>query len=121
MLVIVLIYTILKKDLGSLYKQEVLSKKSMLLFAAAVISLSFYDGFFGPGTGSFLIFIFIFLGYDFVKASANSKLFNFVSNTRSTYDVFNFRGSKFYIRPNYGRSKGDWRLVWDEICIKQRH
>ena len=43
--------------------------------------LGFYDGFFGPGTGSFLIFGLIHIfGYDFKKASANSKLMNLFSN-----------------------------------------
>lgn len=51
------------------------------LFAFA---LGFYDGFFGPGTGSFLIFSFIALyGFDFVVASANSKVLNFTSNIAS--------------------------------------
>lgn len=45
------------------------------------LALGFYDGFFGPGTGSFLIFSFITLfGFDFVVASANSKVLNFTSN-----------------------------------------
>ena len=43
--------------------------------------LGFYDGFFGPGTGSFLIFIFIgWFGFDFLSASASAKVINFATN-----------------------------------------
>jgi hypothetical protein len=46
--------------------------------------LGFYDGFFGPGTGSFLMFIFIKLfGFDYLKASANARFLNFISNITS--------------------------------------
>jgi len=45
------------------------------------IVIGFYDGFFGPGTGSFLIFIFIGLfGFDFLSASASAKVINFATN-----------------------------------------
>ena len=43
--------------------------------------LGFYDGFFGPGAGSFLIFLFIrFFGFDFLHASAASKVVNVATN-----------------------------------------
>ena len=43
--------------------------------------LGFYDGFFGPGTGSFLIFLFIrFFGFDFLAASAAAKVVNVTTN-----------------------------------------
>ena len=43
--------------------------------------LGFYDGFFGPGTGSFLVFLFVrWLGYDFLHASASAKLINSATN-----------------------------------------
>ena len=42
--------------------------------------IGFYDGFFGPGTGSFLIFAFLLLGFDFVSSSGNAKALNFASN-----------------------------------------
>ena len=41
----------------------------------------FYDGFFGPGTGSFLVFLYVrVLGYDFLNASAAAKLINTATN-----------------------------------------
>ena len=43
--------------------------------------IGFYDGFFGPGTGSFLVFLFVrVMGYDFLHASASAKLINVASN-----------------------------------------
>ena len=51
--------------------------------AAALIGLGigWYDGFFGPGTGSFFIFLFVrVLGYDFLNASAAAKLLNVATN-----------------------------------------
>jgi uncharacterized membrane protein YfcA len=46
--------------------------------------LGFYDGFIGPGTGSFFILFFIsMLGFDFLKASAHAKLVNVSTNIGS--------------------------------------
>ena len=43
--------------------------------------MGIYDGFFGPGTGSFLVFVFVrWLGYDFLNASASAKLLNTTTN-----------------------------------------
>ena len=43
--------------------------------------IGFYDGFFGPGTGSFFVFLLVrVLGYDFLHASASAKLLNTASN-----------------------------------------
>lgn len=43
--------------------------------------LGFYDGFFGPGTGSFMALSFVTLcGYGLAKATANTKILNFTSN-----------------------------------------
>lgn len=45
------------------------------------LMLGFYDGFFGPGTGSFWMFAFMFfLGFDIIKATAHTKVFNLTSN-----------------------------------------
>jgi uncharacterized protein len=46
--------------------------------------IGFYDGFFGPGTGTFLIFaLYLFLGLHLIHASAVSKVFNLASNVGS--------------------------------------
>ena len=43
--------------------------------------IGFYDGFFGPGTGSFLVFAFVGLfGFSFLLASAAAKVVNLATN-----------------------------------------
>jgi len=66
-------------------------KISMTAFSILVASaLGFYDGFFGPGTGSLMALCFVlFLGYSLPKATANSKILNFVSNLSAlAYFIF---------------------------------
>lgn len=52
------------------------------LFMATIVPLiGFYDGFFGPGTGSFFMLAFVTLsGFGILKATAHTKLLNFASN-----------------------------------------
>ncbi|QEM82353.1 sulfite exporter TauE/SafE family protein [Halomonas binhaiensis] len=62
-----------------------------------VFLIGFYDGFFGPGTGSFLILALHFiLRFDLISASANSKLFNFSSNIGALV-AFMFAGKVLYL------------------------
>lgn len=59
-------------------------RRSALLAAAVGFSLAFYDGFFGPGTGTFLILAYTYLWHDPLDAaSANAKVVNFASNLSS--------------------------------------
>jgi uncharacterized membrane protein YfcA len=83
LLVIVTIYTLLKKNWGALSTYRGLTRKSSVLLGSGALLIGFYDGFFGPGTGSFLIFIFLMVGFDFVGASANAKVLNLASNIAS--------------------------------------
>ena len=80
MLAGVAVYTIFKKDWGSLSAVKKLSKVKFALFLVVITLIGFYDGFLGPGTGSFLIFAFLIVGYDFLKAAGNAKFLNFGSN-----------------------------------------
>ncbi len=81
LVVVIGTYTVVKKDLGLKNYFSGLTKKKIGLGIILALVLGFYDGFFGPGTGSFLIFGLIHIfGYDFKKASANSKLMNLFSN-----------------------------------------
>lgn len=77
-----LIFTLFKKNIISQAKQDNHQSKHLLLIIAAVsFAVGFYDGFFGPGTGSlFIIALYLFAKIDLVKASATSKIFNFASN-----------------------------------------
>lgn len=74
-------YTVIHKDLGLEDKFTGLSKKKIIMAMVLTLTLGFYDGFFGPGTGAFLIFGLISIfGFDFVKASANTRVLNLASN-----------------------------------------
>ncbi|MBI5548983.1 MAG: TSUP family transporter, partial [Deltaproteobacteria bacterium] len=54
------------------------------LAVSIAFAVGFYDGFFGPGTGSILIFLFVaLLGFDFLRASALAKSVNWASNAAS--------------------------------------
>ena len=89
------IYTIAKKDFGSEDKFKDLHAE--IIQDVIAFSLGFYDGFFGPGTGSFLIFLFIKVyGFDFTTAAGNSKVLNFVSNFTSLV-MFAINGKIYYM------------------------
>ena len=81
LLVLVAIYTFVKKDLGSVSNEPEHGTRSVELALAIGGVVGFYDGFFGPGTGSFLIFLFIrLLGMDFLRASVSAKILNVATN-----------------------------------------
>lgn len=85
LLVAIAIYTFFQKDFGSLHAPKLGRMAQMLFSVAAGMTIGFYDGFFGPGTGSFLIFVFIgIFGFNFLRASASAKLINFATNLSAT-------------------------------------
>ena len=80
-LIIIAIYTFIKKDLGSNETKELPINKQMLYGTSIGLMVGFYDGFFGPGTGSFFVLGFVvILGFEFVKASAYAKIVNCITN-----------------------------------------
>ncbi|MED1468445.1 TSUP family transporter [Bacillus salipaludis] len=95
MLAAVAIYTIFKKDWGSISSVRKLSFQHMALFIFAIFAIGFYDGFLGPGTGSFLMFAFLMIGFDFLKAAGNAKFLNFGSNIAALI-MFMFLGQVNY-------------------------
>ena len=81
MLIVIAIYTFTKKQFGRVHVAQKLNRKMLVLAAVGSIAIGFYDGIFGPGTGSFFIFFFIrYLSVDFLHASALSKIGNFTTN-----------------------------------------
>ena len=96
LLIAVAIYTYSRKSLGHLHAPKFLADHERWMAVAVGVVIGFYDGFFGPGTGSFLIFIFIGLfGFDFLTASASSKAINFATNLAAVL-VFATRGDVLY-------------------------
>ena len=80
-LLALLAYTLARKDLGRSHAPRFEGRREALVAAAVGGTIGFYDGFFGPGTGSFFVFLFVrVLGYDFLHASASAKLLNTATN-----------------------------------------
>jgi uncharacterized membrane protein YfcA len=80
MLAAVGVYTIFKKDWGGSTTIKKLSPVRIFGLIFLLLAIGFYDGFLGPGTGSFFIFTFLMLGFDFLKAAGNAKFLNLGSN-----------------------------------------
>jgi uncharacterized membrane protein YfcA len=77
----VLLYTLVKKELGQHHAPRFSGRAEAWAACCIGLVLGFYDGFFGPGTGSFFVFLFVrWLGYDFLNASASAKLLNTATN-----------------------------------------
>jgi uncharacterized membrane protein YfcA len=84
LLVVVAVYVFFVKDLGLIHQPKHAAKKAQLIGILIGAGLGFYDGFFGPGTGSFLIFLFVgVFGFDFLSASASAKVINLATNLAS--------------------------------------
>jgi uncharacterized membrane protein YfcA len=91
-LLAVLLYTLAKKELGRHHTPRLTGHTETLAACSIGLVLGFYDGFFGPGTGSFLVFLFVrWLGYDFLNASASAKLINTATNL-AALAVFAYKG-----------------------------
>lgn len=93
MLIAIAIYTFKKKDFGS-YSTKLLSDKKKYIFGFLLgVFIGFYDGFLGPGTGSFLVLGFVLLlGFEFLEASAYAKVINCITNISALY-VFLSQGN----------------------------
>jgi hypothetical protein len=77
----VLLYTLARKDLGRTHAPRFAGRTQAAVASVIGVLIGFYDGFFGPGTGSFFVFLFVrFLGFDFLNASACAKLLNTATN-----------------------------------------
>src|SRR5690554_6819464 len=92
LLIAVLIYSLVKKNLGQAVAGQASGRLRLLSGCVLLILIGFYDGFFGPGTGSFMIFVLLFMGFDFMQAAGSSKLLNLVSNSAALL-VFLWHGS----------------------------
>ena len=81
LLVFAAVYTLKRKDFGNLHRPAHSGHRELIYALLLGGVIGFYDGFFGPGTGSFLIFLFVrFFGFDFLHASASSKVVNVATN-----------------------------------------
>lgn len=83
-LVLVAIYSYTNKQLGTHTEKQHTQKQQWWYAIAISLVIGFYDGFIGPGAGSFLVLAFIgIFGFDFINASANAKFVNLSTNLGS--------------------------------------
>ena len=95
LLIAILIYTILSPNLGKHETTATMNRRVFYLVFG--FGIGFYDGFFGPGTGSFWPVAFVLaLGYNLVKATGYTKVMNFTSNIISLI-VFWIGGKIFFL------------------------
>jgi hypothetical protein len=97
LLAAVLLYTLLHKDFGREHRPRRQGRHGSALAAAGAGVIGLYDGFFGPGTGSFLVFLFVrVFGLDFLHASASAKLVNAAANLAAIL-LFGLTGNLFWL------------------------
>ncbi len=78
------VYTFWRKGFGTVHEPRHCGRREFFRALLLGAAIGFYDGFFGPGAGSFLIFLFIrVFGFDFLHASAASKVVNVATNLAS--------------------------------------
>ena len=93
LLIVVAVYTWFKPDLGKFENLRHLPRRRVQIAALAGGIIGFYDGIFGPGTGSFLMLILVAsLGYAFITASAIAKVVNVATNVGAIM-VFGINGA----------------------------
>ena len=81
LLILVGLWTWKKPALGEVEKLRWASPRHVAIATAAGGLIGFYDGIFGPGTGSFLVFLLVgLLGYSFLRASSTAKVVNVGTN-----------------------------------------
>lgn len=137
-LTLVMIYTLVKKDWGSVRTFTKLSLGKAILFVSLMCLIGFYDGFLGGGTGSFMLFVLLMFGFDFLGAAGNAKVLNFASNLGALtlficlheVDYFyglimavsmiagSYVGAQFAIKKGVGYVKGLFIVVTAILIIK---
>lgn len=81
LLVGVAAYTVFRRDLGDVQSLRWDGRQHYVAAGLGGLGLGFYDGIFGPGTGSFLVFLLVgLLGYSFLQASAKARIVNIGTN-----------------------------------------
>lgn len=80
LLIAVLLFTIFKRDWGEVNTFHKGGYKQQVILVTMAFGIGLYDGFIGPGTGTFLTIAFLLLGFDFLQAAGNTKVLNFITN-----------------------------------------
>jgi uncharacterized membrane protein YfcA len=79
---VITLITLMNRNAGIVNNSSsIVGKRKYFIGLMAGLIIGYYDGFFGPGTGTFLILVFTFmLKYDYVTANGNTKVVNLASN-----------------------------------------
>ena len=97
LLTTVLLYTLWHRDFGRRHSPRRQGRRGRVLAAAGAGVIGLYDGFFGPGTGSFLVFLFVrAFGLDFLHASASAKVVNAAANVAAIL-MFGLTGELYWL------------------------
>lgn len=97
MMALIFVYTLFNKRFGQDSNFKGLTRFSLGLGIPITFLIGFYDGFFGPGTGSFFVFLMVLLfGYDFVIAAGNGRILNLASNISALF-VFALEGKVIFV------------------------
>ena len=97
MLIVVTLYTWRKKELGLVENFRFARRHQVGMGALAGLVIGFYDGIFGPGTGSFLMLILVaLLGFAFLQASVTAKIVNLATNLGAIL-VFGLNGKILWV------------------------
>jgi len=79
--ILMALYTFIKKDFGLMRSERAIVPRDHVFAITVGGIIGFYDGLFGPGAGSFLVFLFVrVFAFDFLQASACAKLVNLATN-----------------------------------------
>ncbi len=96
LLILVGTYTFRRPALGDVQDLRFTGGRHVAAAIGAAVTIGFYDGIFGPGTGSFLVFaLVVLMGYSFVQASAKAKIVNLATNL-GALAIFVPQGSPLY-------------------------
>ncbi|WGV61129.1 TSUP family transporter [Brevibacillus brevis] len=97
MMALIFVYTLFNKRFGQDSNYKGLTKFTLGIGIPFTFLIGFYDGFFGPGTGSFFVFLMVLLfGYDFVIAAGNGRTLNLASNISALF-VFTMEGKVVFM------------------------
>jgi hypothetical protein len=120
LLISIFIYTLVNKDFGKDSDKIFVKNTYFLIIFTAIIG--FYDGFFGPGTGSFLIFCFVyFMNLNFLQASASAKIINFSTNLSALIYFISTGHILWYLAIPMAISNSFGSFVGTKLAIKFGH
>lgn len=95
-LIMTAVFVTWQRSLGTVNTYAGETKENLCKSALFAFAIGFYDGFIGPGTGTFLIVCFAMLGYDFVTSAGNAKILNLASNV-TAFVLLIYSGQVIYL------------------------